>query len=296
MRLAQVVRHAAAAQHRAGRAVVHGVLGADHAQADGALPEDGVLGEQQLVLVDEPGERSVELVGHVGEQAAHADERRVHAHTADQLVDVEQLLAVAPRVDEGRGGAQVEGARAVPDQVAGDAAQLAHDHAQVLRPWRDVDTEQPLHSQREAEVVEQRRQVVHAVRVRDALLVVVPLEVLLEAGVQVPDVGPALAHHLAVEVEHQAQHAVRRRVLRTHVELHGLLVQLHQVHCVEPVLDAEDVAAVLVLLGDGVARRRRARRWQRGHRVSPGMSRGRSCAGNAHSRLCVNATGSPNDA
>ena len=31
----------------------------------------------------------------------------------------------------------------------------------------------------------------------------------------------------------------------------------------------------------------------RHQRDSPGMSRGRSAAGSAHSRLCVNATGSP---
>ena len=287
-----------------GGAVGHGVVGGEHAEPAGALHPDRVLGDQQLVLVDECREgahhlvdQRVELVGHVGEQPADADEGGVHAHPAHQLVDVEQLLALAPRVDERRGGAEVERAGAVPEEVAGHPGELAHDHAQVLRARRHLDAEEALGGQREPEVVEQRRQVVHPVGERDALLPGVRLERLLEAGVQEADVGAALAHHLAVELEHQAQHAVRAGVLRAHVQLHGLVVELHHVDGVVAGVDAEHVR-------DRGRTRRSARRGSAGA-VPPGGGRtaisacppacraGRSAAGSAHSRLCVKATGSP---
>ena len=43
-------------------------------------------------------------------------------------------------------------------------------------------------------------------------------------GVQVADDRLAAQHRLALQLEHQAQHAVRRRVLRTHVDDHRLIV------------------------------------------------------------------------
>ena len=75
-------------------------------------------------------------------QTADADERRVHADATDQLIDVEQLLAVAPRVHEGGGRAEVEAAGAVPQQVARKPAELAHDDPEVLATKRHLDTEQ----------------------------------------------------------------------------------------------------------------------------------------------------------
>ena len=218
----------------------------------------------------------------------------MHPHPAHQLVDVEDGLALAPGVQEGRGRAQVEGAGAEPDQVAADPRQLAHDHPQVLAPRRHLDAEQPLGGEREAEVVDQRRQVIHAIAVGDALLVAVALEVLLEAGVEEADVGPAGAHHLAVEVEHQAQHPVGRGVLGTHVQLHGVLADLGELDGVEVGGDAEPAPSLGErVLAPGEAARRRQ---DRGHqRDDPGMPGGRSAAGSAHSMLWVKATGSPKE-
>ncbi len=85
----------------------------------------------------------------------------------------------------------------------------------------NLQPEQFLHRQAVAQVVGKRRQVIHAVGEGDRLLVVLDLELLLDAGVQVADIGLALDHGFAVELEHQAQHAVRGRVLRPHVEDHA---------------------------------------------------------------------------
>jgi hypothetical protein len=48
-------------------------------------------------------------------------------------------------------------------------------------------------------------------------------QVFLDAGVQVADLGIDADDDLAVDLQHQAQHAVRRRVLRPHVEDHVLV-------------------------------------------------------------------------
>ena len=47
---------------------------------------------------------------------------------------------------------------------------------------------------------------------------------LLHAGVQVPDDGLGAQYRLAVQLEHEAQHAVGRGVLRAHVDDHRLVV------------------------------------------------------------------------
>ena len=84
--------------------------------------------------------------------------------------------------------------------------------------------EQLLDRQAVAEVVGHGAEIVDAVGQRDDLLVELGLAGLLDAGVQVADVGREGDDGFAVDLEHEAQHAVGRRVLRAHVEDHGLVV------------------------------------------------------------------------
>ena len=108
-------------------------------------------------------------------------------------------------------------------------------------------------------LVEHRREVVHAGAERHALRPGAELHVLLDAGVQVADARAGLGHRLAVELEDEAEHAVRRRVLRPHVDDDALLVEGGGlVDELVPVAagGVEDVGA----LG---GRRRRRRRWRR---------------------------------
>ena len=79
-----------------------------------------------------------------------------------------------------------------------------------------------------------RRQVVGAVGERDDLVVVAVLAQLLEAGVQVADVRDAALDRLAVELEHQPQHAVRRGVLRADVDQHVLGAEVVVGSCRRP--------------------------------------------------------------
>ena len=88
-----------------------------------------------------------------------------------------------------------------------------------------VDAEQPLDAEAVGRLVEERREVVHPGAERDALRPGAVLHVLLDAGVQVADAAAGLGDRLAVELEDQPEHAVRRRVLRAHVDDDALLVR-----------------------------------------------------------------------
>src|SRR5690606_31381131 len=138
--LAQVPGDAGAADHRAGHAPRLGGLGTDHANANGALLPDAVVGEQRFVLVDPvgevvaerievieqrtlaPGIEALEIlalaprrlavlrhaVGQVAVDAAGTIVGRVHARARDRLVAVHQFLALAEGVQEHRHRAEVE--------------------------------------------------------------------------------------------------------------------------------------------------------------------------------------------
>ena len=106
--------------------------------------------------------------------------------------------------------------------MGGDARQLHKEHARDLGSLRHFDPRQALACQRVGDVVHQRLDVVQPVGVREELVPTEALAGLLFPAVQVADHGLDLLHGFAVERDHQAQHAVGGRVLRTHVHLHRL--------------------------------------------------------------------------
>ena len=243
---AQVPRHARPAQHRAGEAQRHRALRRDHADADGALLPDPVLGEQRLVVVDVAGEAAREVVDEIEQRplpvlvhrrerarvarvlrrvlrhpvrqvavdAARAVVGGMHARAGDRLVHVEQVLALAERVEERRHAADVERVRAEPQQVVEHARDLVEHHADVLRADRHLDAQQSLDREAIGVLVAHHRHVVEPVHVGKRLDPGAGLGELLGRAVQQADVRVGALDHLAVELEHQAQHAVRRRVLR----------------------------------------------------------------------------------
>ena len=154
-------------------------------------------------------------------QAADPEVAGHHALPAEHLEDLEDLFALAEAVEEDAHGADIDGVRAQPDQVAVEAGELGEHHAHPLRLRGDFELQQFLHRQAVAEVVGERGEVVHAVGERHRLLVGFDLALLLDAGVQEADIGLAFDDDLAVEFDQQAQHAVGGRVLRAHVEDHA---------------------------------------------------------------------------
>ena len=94
--------------------------------------------------------------------------------------------------------------------------------AVVLAALGHLDAEQLLDGQREAHVVEHRRDVVAAIDVGEDLRPGAAFAHLLEAAVQVPDLHVAALDGLARQLEHDADGAVHGRMRRSHVEQHGL--------------------------------------------------------------------------
>jgi hypothetical protein len=160
--------------------------------------------------------------------AADAAEAVRHARAGLLLEDVPEDLAGPGGVEEGRERAELHRHGAVAHEVIAHARELAQDHPVVLAALRDRHAEHLLHREREAHVVEHRRDVVEAVDVREALRPRAALAHLLEAAVQVPDLHVGLRDRLAGQLQHDAHGAVHRRVRRPHVELHRLAGELQR--------------------------------------------------------------------
>jgi hypothetical protein len=120
------------------------------------------------------------------------------------------------------------------------AVELREERAHPRGLARHVDAEQLLDRKHEDELVVLERDVVDAWGVRDRLPPRLLLHVLLEARVEVADHGLQADDRLAVELDHEPEHAVRRRMVRAEV-------------------DFEDVARVAQLLRHGQDRRHRRR-------------------------------------
>ena len=161
----------------------------------------------------------------------------MHAGAADRLDDREGALAVAEHVEDRRKGSHVPGEGAVPDEVADDAEQLAQHDPDHLHPIRHFDAGQLLDGQHVGEVVHHAAQVVDAVGVGDVGVPGLALAHLLGAAVVVADVGHGVDDLLAVQLEDDAQDAVRAGVLRPEVEEHEVGVFALPLH--PPVLGAE---------------------------------------------------------
>jgi len=231
-RLAVVERDAAGAQHRAGDTQAVALLRRD--LADPACPPqpDRILRDHALILVDAGGEGFQHVLDpldearrHVLPEAARPDVRDGEPRAADELEDVHELLAFAEGVHQERvaDAGCVHDVRAQPDKVRGETLQLGADDPEHLGARRNLHPHQFLDCQGIAQVVGHGRDVVHAIGVGQKVLVADRLALLLEAGVQIPDVGVGRDDRFAVELDHDAQHAVRGGVLRAHVQDHVLV-------------------------------------------------------------------------
>src|SRR5262249_37804245 len=172
--------------------------------------------------LDEVAYQFLEGWRQIGLEAAGHDVARHHAHTRARLEDVENLLALAEAVEEDALRAQIERAGAEPDEVAGDALQLGQHDARKPRLLGHVDAQQLLDGERIAKIVAEWREIIHAVGDDQGLEVALILGGLLDAGMQIANVWLRLDDRLAIQREHQPQHAMRRRVLWSHIDGHGV--------------------------------------------------------------------------
>ena len=208
-----------------------GLLGRDHTHALGALGEDRLAGEEDVVLVEtgRDGLAQLEDVGlpagrEVGGGTARSDEVVVHPQARDLLEERQDQLPLAPPVDHHGDGAEVHAVGGHEEQVAGDPVQLHQQHPDPDGAGRQLDAEQLLDRHAEHRLVRERGEVVHPGHVRAALDVHQVLTGALHPGVQVAHDRLGAQDGLAVELEHEAEHTVGAGVLGPHVDDHRLVL------------------------------------------------------------------------
>ena len=191
-----------------------------------SLLEDAVAGQKGLEVVAHlreghgPGVDVLDQrVGQVLVDAAGPEVVAVQTSAAGALVEDHQLLALLEAPDGRRQGADVHGLGRHVQQVVQDPADLAVEHADDAAADRHVDVQQLLDGQAEGMFLVHRRHVVEAVEVGDVLEVGAGLHQLLGAAVKQADVRVDPLDHFAVQLQHQAQHAVRGRVLGAEVDV-----------------------------------------------------------------------------
>ena len=108
--------------------------------------------------------------------------------------------------------------RPQPQQVVQDAGDLVEHHPDVLGAQGHLDAGELLDRHHVGVLVRHHRHVVEPVHVGHRLQERLVLGEFFGRAVKQPDVRVGPLDHLAVELQHEAQHAVRRRVLRAEVQ------------------------------------------------------------------------------
>ena len=98
------------------------------------------------------------------------------------------------------------------------AADLGIKHADQLRALRHGDADQLLDRERISVLLVHRRDIVEPVEIRQRLEIGLVLDQLLGAAMKQPDMRIDALDHLAVELEHESEHAVGRRMLRAEID------------------------------------------------------------------------------
>jgi hypothetical protein len=137
---------------------------------------------------------------------------------ARALVEHHQLLALLEPPENRRHRANVCRLRRDLEQMRQQAADLAVEHANELRPTRNRNSQEPLDRERVGVLLVHRRDVVEPVEIGHVLQIGACFHQLLGAAMQEADMRIDAFDHLAVEFEHESQHAVRRWVLRPEVD------------------------------------------------------------------------------
>ncbi len=150
--------------------------------------------------------------------AADTEVRRMHARAGGALVEHHQLFALFETPQRRGQRADVHRLRGDVEQMRQQPADLAIEHADQLAAARHLDAEQFFGGEAERVLLVHRRDIVEPVEIRDRLQVGLVLDQLLGAAMQKTDMRIDARDHLAVQFEHQTQHAMRGRMLRTKVD------------------------------------------------------------------------------
>ena len=211
----QIPVNTGTAQRRTGNAGIDGILGGDHAVADGPLQPDGILGKKPFVGIEVAGEGIDNLLDilfeagiDIGRKTADTEVVAGHPRAGDLLVQFHDLFALTEGIDEDGHGADIEGVTGNPDQVGLETGQLSQYHPDGLGPLRHLDAKKLFDSQNITEVVAHRGQIVEPVGKRNGLMIGAVLGKLLHTAMQIADMRSNLLDYLAVKFDYKPQNAV----------------------------------------------------------------------------------------
>jgi hypothetical protein len=209
----------------AGEAPLPGFLQRHHADIDVALLEDAVASQKRFEVGDDLQERiapRLDVVDQFWRQilmhATQPEIGRMHARTGGALIKYHQLFALFKAPQRRGQRADVHCLRGDVEQMRQDAADLAIEHADQLAAARHRDAEQFFRSQAEGVLLVHRRDVIEPVEIRDRLQIGLLLDQLFSATVKQPDMRIDALDDFAVELQHEAQHAMRGRMLRSEID------------------------------------------------------------------------------
>ena len=150
--------------------------------------------------------------------AADAEIGRMHARAGGALIKHHQLFALFETPQRRGQRADVHRLRGDVEQMRQDAADLAVQHPDQLPAARHLDAEQLFRREAERVLLVHRRDIVEPVEIRDRLQIGLVLDQLFGAAMKQADMRIDARDHFAVELQHQAQHAMRRRMLRPEID------------------------------------------------------------------------------
>ena len=142
----------------------------------------------------------------------------MHACARHGLVHVKQVFTFAEGVDQNGRAAAIVAVGTQPHEVVQDAGDFGEHHTDVLRTFGHFQAEHFFDGQAVGVLIAHHRHIVQAVHVGQGLDVGFVFGQFFGGAVQQTNMRISALHHFAVELEHQTQHTVRCRVLRTEVQ------------------------------------------------------------------------------
>ena len=145
----------------------------------------------------------------------------MHTRAGHGLVTIQQILAFPEGVEEYCHGADIEGVSADPQQVVEDTGHLIEHDADILGPYRRLQAEEFFDGQHITVLVTHHGDVIEPVHVTDALVIRFIFSEFFGCAMQQTDVRIGAFDHLAVQFQHQPQHAMGGGMLWP--EIHGVV-------------------------------------------------------------------------
>lgn len=124
--------------------------------------------------------------------------------------------------------AEIEGAGAEPDAVAGDTGEFGKDDSEVLAALGDFASDEFFDGERVGKVVAVSVEVIHAVGHDDAFVIGLVFGFFFHSGVEVADDAFCSDDDFAFEFANDSEDAVGGWVLWSHVDDHRVLAGLFE--------------------------------------------------------------------